>query len=309
MFNYQIYGLSIQSEVLLPAGQESLEEPSNLNEKLFFEVDLSKPKLPPPSMEGDYALVSPDKRHVYLNRLIGRYIISPDSKYVRYHPFEGCDPSVAPGYFVGVVLPYILQLRGYIPLHGSGVVINKKVWGILAGPGVGKSTLQTEFIKQGYTFFSDDVISLQVTENVIAFPGYPALKLERVPRSNLPDEIITGTYFLPDGATKSVYSLSSEVVQKKPLPLGGLVLLDPIFTETEEIINISDVKRTDAVISLLTNTFTLGLTNIELQQNYINIFTTKEFMDIPIWRARYPRNLNKLSELCHTLLNLIKKQN
>ena len=307
MFTYQIYGILIQSNVPLPVGNEDLEERNGIEGTLLFEVELLKPLLPPPIMEGDYAIISHDKRHVYLNRLIGRYIISFDGSYVRYHPFEECDPKVAGGYFVGVVLPYILQMRGFIPLHGSSVVAGDKVWGFLGGTHIGKSTLQTEFIKQGYTFFSDDVISLKAKErNILAFPGYPAVKLEQVSRNNLPDNMVVRINLLPVGATKSVYSLSPNVVQKTPLPLGGLVILDPRSPEVDENIECKVLKKTESVMSLLANTFTLSLTNTAIQKNYIDAFGTKEFMDIQIWKVKYSRNFEKLNELFLKLSNLLR---
>ncbi|MGK0537327.1 hypothetical protein ACSG5Z_31810, partial [Bacillus sp. 'calajunan'] len=51
-------------------------------------------------------------------------------------------------------------------------------WGIMAGPGGGKSTTQISLLKKGINFFTDDVIPLSISESgVLAYPGYPALKL------------------------------------------------------------------------------------------------------------------------------------
>jgi hypothetical protein len=306
VYHYQIYGLSIHSNIKLPIGKEfNMAESEGT---LQFEGDFSFPYLTPPQRFGDHVTITTDNKHIYINRLIGQYSISNNAEFIRYRPFSSSDKSRAGSYFVGVVLPYILQMKGFVPLHGSGIVIGEKVWGFLAGPGAGKSTLQTEFLKKGYRFFSDDVLAIKRNNKGIrVFPGYPGVKLEKKVRENLPDYFVSGVELLPVGATKSIYLLSLNTVCQTSLSLGGLFILDP-KPDSEEQIQINTIKGPEAVISLLTNTFTLGIVNRRVQRNYVEFFSSRLIQEIPIWKIQYPRDFNKLPSVVSELLAMIKSQ-
>ena len=74
----------------------------------------------------------------------------------------------------------ILMQRKMLPLHGSAIEIDGKVYAIVGDSGAGKSTLASAFLKQGYKLVSDDVIAVSLSqENSIPYvtPAYPQQKL------------------------------------------------------------------------------------------------------------------------------------
>lgn len=246
--------------------------------------------------------MSSGRGHVYMNKRVGRYLISEDGSRVKYTTFEGIDYDSVGGYFVGVVLPYVLQVRGYIPLHGSSVVIGGRAWAFLGGPGVGKSTLQTQFLREGYTFFADDVIALREEGELIAYPGYPALKLEPESRFHLPNKIVTGEQFLAEGATKAVYSLAPDVVSHEPVPFGGILLLDPDCTSQRQDVQFIRPGKSERVLALMGNTFTLSVTHQEMQKRYLAAFSSRHFQEVPIWRVQYLHHYDLLPEIVQQFL-------
>jgi hypothetical protein len=311
MYYYKLYGLSIASDVMLPVGKQTDRFSEGQEELLRFEVELSKQVPPSIQGEGDYVVISKEGQHEYINLQVGKYVITPDTRHVRYIPFPGCDPSTdAGGCFAGVILPYVLQLRGFIPLHGSGIAFGNKAWGFLAGPGTGKSTLITQFLKKGYKFFSDDVIPVAVTRDELrAFPGYPGLKLEQESRKNLPNKSVIETQILSAEATKRVYVLENELVEQSPLQLGGIFILDPVSPNDMKRIEYSEIKGPDRIITLLTNTFTLGIINKSVQRNFLMEFSKPVFLKTPMYKIKYPREYKVLDDLVNTIVYLIKSHN
>ncbi len=81
-------------------------------------------------------------------------------------------------YLLGVVLGFVLRLRGVISLHASAVVIDG--WAVaMAGPaGAGKSTSAAAFAQRGYPVLTDDVTVLEpVAGDFLVQPDRHELKL------------------------------------------------------------------------------------------------------------------------------------
>ena len=88
-------------------------------------------------------------------------------------------------YILGTCMGAILMQRKILPLHGSAVDIDGKVYAIVGDSGAGKSTLASALLKHGYQLVSDDVIAVSLThENPIPFvtPSYPQQNLVGKPK-------------------------------------------------------------------------------------------------------------------------------
>jgi hypothetical protein len=76
------------------------------------------------------------------------------------------------------VLPFWLELKGFVTIHASAVNISGKAVAFLAHRQNGKSTLAASILQDGSSLLTDDVLPLRVKDGSYwAYPGYPAMRL------------------------------------------------------------------------------------------------------------------------------------
>jgi hypothetical protein len=81
-------------------------------------------------------------------------------------------------YFLGLVMGFLLHLRGQVCLHASAVATESGAIALLGPAGAGKSTTAAAFARQGFPVLSDDIVTLRETDgNFLVQPGYPRLCL------------------------------------------------------------------------------------------------------------------------------------
>jgi hypothetical protein len=78
----------------------------------------------------------------------------------------------------GMVLALWLERRGTPTLHGSGVVVDGKAVGFLAGRGTGKTSTAAACVASGMPMLSDDLLALEEQDGqILAHPGYPQFRM------------------------------------------------------------------------------------------------------------------------------------
>ncbi|MAW82011.1 MAG: hypothetical protein CMI63_17375 [Parvularcula sp.] len=79
----------------------------------------------------------------------------------------------------GPVMATMLHYRGYLVLHGSGLVIDGKLNVFVGHRGAGKSTTAACLVKRGHQLFTDDLVVIDLSDpsNPLALPGYSAMKI------------------------------------------------------------------------------------------------------------------------------------
>ena len=92
---------------------------------------------------------------------IANFYIKDGNKIV-VSPLGEIDEDVIRLYILGTCMGTILMQRKILPLHGSAIEIDGKVYAIVGDSGAGKSTLASAFLKQGYKLVSDDVIAVSL---------------------------------------------------------------------------------------------------------------------------------------------------
>jgi hypothetical protein len=88
---------------------------------------------------------------------------------------EGAKGEYAGFYLEGIVLPAMLQSKGYVTLHGSAVVGPRGGLAFIGDKGAGKSTTAAAMTAIGYKILCDDAVPLGPGPQVI--PGIPLPKL------------------------------------------------------------------------------------------------------------------------------------
>ncbi len=89
-----------------------------------------------------------------------------------------CAPEPAPAwrwqrFLTGQVLPFVAVLAGIEVFHASAVVLDSTCVAIVAGSGVGKTSLALNLALQGLPLLNDDVLAIEATAagDVVAHPG------------------------------------------------------------------------------------------------------------------------------------------
>jgi hypothetical protein len=90
-------------------------------------------------------------------------------------------------YLLAQVLPFAAGLHGLELLHAAGVIVDGAAVALVAGSGVGKSTLAAELVCAGAGFLADDVLALELDaqQQVIAHPGPALIVLTEVAAGHL----------------------------------------------------------------------------------------------------------------------------
>jgi hypothetical protein len=129
-------------------------------------------------------------------------------------------------YLYGTCFAALLLQRKNVCLHGAGIIQNGKANLFLGNSGMGKSTLTSFFVNQGYQFLGDDVLPLKFGDNHQVQVGYsvPTVKLWEDNLQNLDVMAQAGTQIRED-VPKFRYSYRSKLAEKY-FPIGKIFILD-----------------------------------------------------------------------------------
>ncbi|MBL8481879.1 MAG: hypothetical protein JNJ60_06785 [Rhodocyclaceae bacterium] len=208
-----------------------------------------------------------------------------------------------PTLFVGLVLGYILCLRGRICLHAAVLAHGGQASALLASGGVGKSTLATAMIARGAQLWSDDVavlagapdapavergsLGLRVTAETAAKLLGPEVEFVRMPHldkyvwdlSAMVDAETDGAAALP---LRALYVLTPEPDWRGAPELG------PPLPSLDALLQLTAAWYPPGYLSLLGANLFDALKSLALQR--------------PVRRVRYGRNWEQLPDLAAALL-------
>ncbi|MNN36690.1 HPr kinase/phosphorylase [compost metagenome] len=146
-------------------------------------------------------------------------------------------------YILGTCIGVILMQRKILPLHGSAVAINGKVYAVVGQSGAGKSTLATVLLNKGYQLLSDDVIAVKLTQDnpPLVMPSYPRQKLWKESIDQLGMEV---SDFQPlfERETKFAIPVASRFYSED-LPLAGIFELVKADNDQIDIRRIEGLER------------------------------------------------------------------
>jgi hypothetical protein len=135
----------------------------------------------------------------------------------------------AASHLLGMVLGFVLRLRGTLCLHASAVAAGGRAIALLGPECAGKSTLAAALAGRGHPVVTDDLVALlEREETVLVQPGFPWLRLRPPPPEGLRDACgasprLTATrdgLYLDLDLTQEGYRF-----QNQALPLGAIYLL------------------------------------------------------------------------------------
>ena len=207
-------------------------------------------------------------------------------------------------YILGTCMGTTLIQRGILPLHGSAIAIDGKVYAIVGESGAGKSTLASAFLKKGYKLLSDDVIpvTFNADNEPIVIPAYPQQKLwiESLHQFGMNSDNYQP---IAERETKFAIPVQSSFFEER-LPLAGVFELVKMENEEIEIEPIQNLERFYPIYNHTYRNFLfvgLGLMDWHFST------TTKILSKIDLFQIRRPVTRFTANELPDLILEKLKR--
>jgi hypothetical protein len=226
------------------------------------------------------------------------FYLWPDRLVCRQH--ESAPSHLIQSFLFANVLPFWLELKGFVTIHASAVNISGNAIAFLAHSRNGKSTLAASLVREGSSFLTDDVLPIRPQDGAHpggqdgiywAYPGYPAMRM-------WPDE---AEHFLTEYEhlervhpefTKRYIPVGDEQFGQfcdHPCPLERVYLLER--REASNLptgLEIKHVSHRDAVIEILRYTFITRLAEaVGLAADRFDIISGL-VQKVPVRRLVYP---------------------
>ncbi len=198
----------------------------------------------------------------------------------------------------GIVLSFVLRLRGVISLHASAVVIDGRAVALAGSAGAGKSTSAAAFAQRGYPVLTDDVTVVKpVAGNYLVQPDRHELKLWPETVAMLFGSVEALPRWSPNWDKHyldlKLHGLPTECT---PRPLAAVYLLDgePLAPVEPEI---RELPGTDGFMALLANSLVTRLLDREMRIQEFDLLT-RLCETVPVRRLHKPESGLPPPELC-----------
>lgn len=302
---YELYGLRVCSEVVLPAPlsqsflptydigvrfSESKAIPADPNSaRLLAKLDIGdKPVYTLTDTSGGYTL----SFHQHCE-----FLISYDLRLVDACLFPGVQPDIAGLLFVNGVIACILNLSGECVLHASAVEMGGRALAFVGGVGMGKSTLAAIFCAMGAQFITDDLLRLEPNgKTFYCFPGTRGIRLRsRKCGTELAEEFPeTSQGETPDGR------IELNLYENRPMPPLDTIII-PRSAPDCKVLRLERLPATKAVLYLMNYLKMQGLQQREYIQCRLD-FSAQLASSVPVFEAEIPWGFPLLREAAHSLL-------
>jgi hypothetical protein len=243
MQDYQVFGLHVRSELVLP-------ELFPAHEARDPDVTISTGPVSAP--DEDAGLYEQNGALVFVVPGVARYRIERGCKITVESAPEVPERNVRL-YLLGSVFGATLHQRGLLPLHANAVEIDKGAVALMGPSGAGKSTLAAWFQDQGLPVLADDVCVVGFgDEGPFTSAGVRRLRLSRaaVEARGFDPSAFPESYLGDPGYEKVDVPVGSDISGGAILPLAALYVLD----EADEL-SITRIAGVDAAEQVFAHTY------------------------------------------------------
>lgn len=286
---YELYGLRVSSEVVLPAPlSQSLLPPYDIEvrfseskvisanpikTRLLAKLDIGgKPLYTLNDIGGGYTL----SFHQYCE-----FWISYNLRLVNVYLFPGVNPDIALLFLVGSVISCILTLAGECVLHASAVEIGGRALAFVGGMGMSKSTLAAIFCAMGAQFITDDLLRLKPDgKTFYCFPGTGGIRLRKDASALAEKFPETSHGETPDNRIELNLHKNHSIP-----PLGAIVIPRP--APDCKVLRLERLPASKAVLYLMAYSKMQGLQQREHIQCRLD-FSAKLVSSVPVFEAEVP---------------------
>jgi hypothetical protein len=245
-FSYNIFGLAVRSEILLPELGSPLDD-------LEPDVVIRIGRIPPIAEEtvgnfavaGECGILNVPGAARFLVRAGREIIVEPDPNGSERHLRL---------YLLGSAMGSLLHQRGLLPLHSNAIEMNGSAFAFMGASGAGKSTMAAWFHDRGYNVLADDVcvVTFQASGSPLAHPGIPRLRLWRDALEDSGRNAEDHEHAFDDADKYNVPT--RQVKGRAALPLGGIYLLDSPRSDADSQ-SVTKLVGLQALEALLANTY------------------------------------------------------
>lgn len=172
MYHYQIFGLTLASEVALPRLAACEPQGRHIDVRVTLS-DVSSEGL------SDATVVYPQAQFTSSTMWfsvagVGRFLVT-EGRLIEVDPHDAVDMQTVCLFILGSCLGAVIHQRKQLILHGNAIKIGNSAI-IFTGPsGIGKSTTAAGFHKRGFPILADDLSVIDDKNRV--WPSYPQIKL------------------------------------------------------------------------------------------------------------------------------------
>lgn len=300
-YAYKAFGLTILSEIPLKELQKT-EMVNTSPDLVVKKADLTSLWATQKDEKDDYFVTK--KEYILFNMPDIAIFMIRNGNEILVSKTENALEDQLRLYILGTCMGAILIQRGILPLHGSAIAIDGKVYAIVGESGAGKSTLASAFLKKGYKLLSDDVISVTFNDDnePIVIPAYPQQKLwiESLHQFGMNSDNYQP---IAERETKFAIPVQSSFFEER-LPLAGVFELVKMENEEIEIEPIQNLERFYTIYNHTYRNFlfvALGLMDWHFST------TTKILSKIDLFQIRRPVTRFTANELPDLILEKLKR--
>lgn len=206
--------------------------------------------------------------------------------------------------FLGHVLSIWLESKAIPMLHASAVVVNGRAQVFLASNKGGKSSLAASLMQAGHPMLTDDILPIEAQDDsrIVGRPGYPQMRLWPEQAAHFLGEYRDLDFVHPafDKRRVPVGAGGLGRFHDQAAPLGCLWL--PEMADDSPEIAVEPVSHREVLMRLLSGTFVAPFVEaLGWQSRRLDILG-RIARDVPAYRLRYPRSMDRLPAVRNRLL-------
>ncbi|WP_246943846.1 ATP-binding cassette domain-containing protein [Bacillus pinisoli] len=310
---YKAYGIIFKSDLPLP----ELLEIDAVEKSIVPEVIVKVEDLTKQWKEWSSPTEEPvvGKNFIMFNRRNIAIFLIQNGTQIAISPYPGSDLTKIKLFLLSTCMAGLLLQRKILPLHGSAVAIEGKVYAIVGKSGAGKSTLAKAFSDMGYPLLSDDIIGVTLDEDntPTVLPSFPFQRLwqETLNEFGLETEpfepIYNGKLIKNDSVIeRTKFGIPINNYFNSTLPLGGIFELSKFDSESiveEPIHNLNKVR------TLYYHTFRRSFIPDSGLMDWHFSTTTKVANEVNMFQLKRPQNGFTANKLAQLIIKTIKKEN
>lgn len=201
-------------------------------------------------------------------------------------------------YLLGPVLGFVLLLRGVVSLHASAVAVDSEAIALIGPAGSGKSTTAAAFSSRGFSILAEDVVALDhCADRFLVRPSYPCIRLWPASVKTLYGDESHLPRLTPNWDKRYLdLTKNRDQFERKPLPLSAIYVLGERSPEIAAPF-VEPVHRSNALLSLIANTYTNYLMDKQMQARQFDLLT-RVLTNVPVRKVTPHADAARLQELC-----------
>lgn len=298
--HYSVFGLTLASEIEL----DVLDPIAPVTGTQVLRVMRTTGLRPPEPLQVDpFFDIQPDRQ--FLNwHAVGAFVIE-DQTTVLVDPQDGVSDHLLSQAFLGLVMSLVLERRGILCLHASGVSVEGRAAVFLGDKGAGKSTTNAALLARGHVPITDDLVAvdgtLSETVRPVVWPGFSSMKL-------WPDSV-SALALDPQAEDRLIHPSVTKVQKKMPTPVAAsAVPLGSLFVlrRDEDVTEPVALRKPphEALQMVMRYTFMARYGETRLGRDHLVLHMKRcgaVVAHVPVFDLMVPADLTRLGDLCETV--------